>query len=183
MCYTTKERIAAALRELMREKSLKKITVMDVMDRTHMKRQSFYYHFHDIYDVLEWMIDRQLFEPLKFDPEISYIDWWMAVIAELDRDRWFYRKALNAIGTQLSLGKAQKAVRPQICRLVAGDPFPEEKSLSEEEVFMIDFFSRAVCIELMHHVTSREDPDPERTYRRINTIVKIIGQDYHFPKT
>ena len=51
----TKQRIAAALRQLMQERPLRKITVQDLMDRTQMKRQSFYYHFQDIRDVLAWI--------------------------------------------------------------------------------------------------------------------------------
>ena len=48
MCCDTKQKIAQALRQLMLERPLKKITVQDLMDRTQMKRQTFYYHFQDI---------------------------------------------------------------------------------------------------------------------------------------
>ena len=52
MCCNTKEKIATAVKELMRQKSIRKITVQDIMDETGMKRQSFYYHFQDVYDLL-----------------------------------------------------------------------------------------------------------------------------------
>ena len=54
MCCDTKQKIAQALRQLMLERPLKKITVQDLMERTQMKRQTFYYHFQDIYDVLAY---------------------------------------------------------------------------------------------------------------------------------
>ena len=57
MCCDTKQKIAQALRQLMLERPLKKITVQDLMERTQMKRQTFYYHFDDIYDLLKWLFE------------------------------------------------------------------------------------------------------------------------------
>ena len=48
MCCNTKLKIARALRELMCQRPLSKITVQDLMESAQMKRQSFYYHFQDI---------------------------------------------------------------------------------------------------------------------------------------
>ena len=45
---TTKKAIAGALKELMEEKPISKITVGDIADRCGINRQTFYYHFHDI---------------------------------------------------------------------------------------------------------------------------------------
>lgn len=41
MCCDTKQKIAQALRQLMLERPLKKITVQDLMERTQMKRRPF----------------------------------------------------------------------------------------------------------------------------------------------
>ena len=37
------------------------------MEQTQMKRQSFYYHYQDIYSVLEWIVETELCAPLRFD--------------------------------------------------------------------------------------------------------------------
>jgi len=58
MCCNTKEKIALAVKELMRQKSIRKITVQDIMEETGMKRQSFYYHFQDLYAVIVDMLQR-----------------------------------------------------------------------------------------------------------------------------
>ena len=52
MCYSTKKKIADCVRQLMKRKEISKITIGDIMEATGMSRQSFYYHFKDIYDVL-----------------------------------------------------------------------------------------------------------------------------------
>ena len=72
----------SALRQLMLERPLKKITVQDLMDRTQMKRQTFYYHFQDIYDVLVWICRRQLVEPLE---RPDYEDGIIAAAAEIEQ--------------------------------------------------------------------------------------------------
>jgi len=50
----TKKALAASLKNLLRLRTLDKITVVDVARDCEVNRQTFYYHFHDIYDLLEW---------------------------------------------------------------------------------------------------------------------------------
>ena len=48
----TKWKLAEALKKLMKEKSLHKITIQDIVEESGLTRQSFYYHFHDIVKTL-----------------------------------------------------------------------------------------------------------------------------------
>ena len=48
----TEYRLAAALKELMSEQPLDNISVTVLAKKAHIKRQTFYYHFHDIFDLL-----------------------------------------------------------------------------------------------------------------------------------
>lgn len=50
----TKEAIHLALRDLLQEKKLDDITVTEVVERCGISRQTFYYHFRDLYEVVEW---------------------------------------------------------------------------------------------------------------------------------
>ncbi len=49
-----KAMIADTLNELLKQKSLDKITVKELVDACHISRQTFYYHFRDIMEVVEW---------------------------------------------------------------------------------------------------------------------------------
>ena len=51
---TTKRAIEASLHKLLQEKSLDEITVKDLVEDCGISRQTFYYHFQDIYAVIEW---------------------------------------------------------------------------------------------------------------------------------
>ena len=54
---TAKREICAALKNLMVQKPLNKITVAEIMASCGMARQHFYYHFEGIYDAVRWMFD------------------------------------------------------------------------------------------------------------------------------
>lgn len=55
MSQTTKRALAASLKKLLLKKPLDKITVIDITEECEVNRQTFYYHFKDIYDLIEWM--------------------------------------------------------------------------------------------------------------------------------
>lgn len=56
----TKDRIVKALIELMSHKSLHEIFVKDIAQTASITRQTFYRHFKDKYDVINWYYDREI---------------------------------------------------------------------------------------------------------------------------
>lgn len=53
MAALTRTAIVKAFAELAADKTVDKITVKDITDRCQLSRNTFYYHFQDVYDVLE----------------------------------------------------------------------------------------------------------------------------------
>ncbi len=51
----TKIVLADSLRRLMKKKPLDKIKIREIVDECGLNRQTFYYHFQDIYALVEWM--------------------------------------------------------------------------------------------------------------------------------
>ena len=54
MSQTTKRAIEASLKNLLLQKPLDKITISDITEDCGISRMTFYYHFKDIYDLIEW---------------------------------------------------------------------------------------------------------------------------------
>ena len=54
MAHTTKRTLSETLKKILQEKSLDKVTVVDIVEASAINRQTFYYHFKDIYDLVEW---------------------------------------------------------------------------------------------------------------------------------
>ena len=55
MSQTTKRAFAASLKKLLSHKTLDNITVKDIAQDCEVQRQTFYYHFQDIYALIEWI--------------------------------------------------------------------------------------------------------------------------------
>ena len=54
MSQTTKRALEASLKKLLLQKPLNKITINDITEDCGISRMTFYYHFKDIYDLVEW---------------------------------------------------------------------------------------------------------------------------------
>ncbi len=52
---TTKKAIAYTFKDLLKEKPFNKITINDIANKCDINRQTFYYHFQDIRDLIEWI--------------------------------------------------------------------------------------------------------------------------------
>ena len=55
MSQVTKYAIEASLKKLLLQKPLDKITISDITEDCGISRMTFYYHFKDIYDLVEWI--------------------------------------------------------------------------------------------------------------------------------
>ena len=86
MSSFTKEVIIKTLFELLNEKPLAKITVKDIVERCGVNRNTFYYHFRDISDVVESALKREVdkaFErPVEVDSVLECLDVLVKLIGE-----------------------------------------------------------------------------------------------------
>ena len=54
MSNVTKRALEQSLKNLLLKKPLTKITIGDITEDCGINRMTFYYHFKDIYDLVEW---------------------------------------------------------------------------------------------------------------------------------
>ena len=54
MSQITKRALEQSLKNLLLRKPLNKITISDIAEDCGINRMTFYYHFQDIYDLVEW---------------------------------------------------------------------------------------------------------------------------------
>ena len=55
MSQVTKRALENSLKHLLLKKPLNKITIGDITEDCGINRMTFYYHFKDIYDLVEWV--------------------------------------------------------------------------------------------------------------------------------
>lgn len=82
MSVSTKSAFADALKKMMSVKPMEKITVKDLVEICGVNRQTFYYHFDDIYDLLEWVFEEDAKRSLP--KEVVYDHWREDVLVFFD---------------------------------------------------------------------------------------------------
>lgn len=65
MSNVTKQALEASLKQVMQKKPLDKITIRDITDTCGISRMAFYYHFKDLYDLVEWVCIADVTEALQ----------------------------------------------------------------------------------------------------------------------
>ena len=80
----TKIMLAETLLSLLEKKPISKITVSEIVNLCDINRKTFYYHFQDVYDLLEWHMDTELqkametIDPLdNFEATVNYATEYM----------------------------------------------------------------------------------------------------------
>ena len=73
MASSTKEALGSALKQMLSVKPIEKITVKDLVEICGVNRQTFYYHFDDVYDLLEWVFEEDANHVLP--KEVVYEHW------------------------------------------------------------------------------------------------------------
>lgn len=71
MARNTKRELGNALKKLLSEKPLNRITVKDLVAEANVNRQTFYYNFSDVYALLDWVIDEELHQVLDLPPTVE----------------------------------------------------------------------------------------------------------------
>ena len=65
MSNITKKALASSLKKILSKKEFNKITINDITEDCGVNRQTFYYHFKDIYDLLEWIYTNEVIGKIK----------------------------------------------------------------------------------------------------------------------
>jgi probable dihydroxyacetone kinase regulator len=94
----TKGSLARAMKQLMSEKSFAKISITDICDLCGMNRKSFYYHFKDKYDLMNWIFYTEFIVMVSNGSYENGWDLLEAVCELLYKDKGFYRAALRTEG-------------------------------------------------------------------------------------
>lgn len=61
----TKKALSQSLKKAMEKKPFSKITVSELIKDCNINRNTFYYHFSDIYNLLKWMFEQEAIDVVK----------------------------------------------------------------------------------------------------------------------
>lgn len=119
----TKRALATSLKELMIEQPFDKINVAQICERCNMNRKSFYYHFKDKYDLVNWIFDTEFIELIKHENlSAGYAERWAFIEKNCRyfyQNHSFYRKALQIKGQNSFSDHFQEYIRPLIAERIS----------------------------------------------------------------
>lgn len=113
--------LAESFKELALKQPIEKITIKEITDKAGVIRPTFYNHFQDKYDLLEWIIDKELLEPVEPLIQNGMINEALVLLfGSIERDKEFYTRASRLEG-QNSFGSiAQSCVERVLLQVIKG---------------------------------------------------------------
>lgn len=160
----TKNALATSLKKLMREKSFEKISVSDICDECGMNRKSFYYHFKDKYDLVNWIFYIDCIGKMDFE---SYKTGW-DVVSDLCNhfysDKVFYNAAFKIEGQNAFKDYVLETLQPITKYFMQG------KGVSEDDDFFIVFFGDAFLSAIMRWLREGMQYPPEEFVGKLRSV-------------
>jgi len=166
----TKQALAASLRELMEEVPFDKINVAHICERCGMNRKSFYYHFKDKYDLVNWIFDTEFILLASDITASAYRERWDLIekaCCYFYENRNFYCSALRIKGQNSFSDHFTEYIQPilkiHLARLLDSEQVDE---------FSIDFFTDAVLCAMKRWLMTKDCMPPEEFAARLKRLVQ-----------
>ena len=135
----TKRLLTESLKRLMAQKPLEKITIREITDGCGMNRQTFYYHFEDIYDQVRWLYREEALTLLdQREGVLIWQDALLQLFRYLEENRKVCLCALKSPGH----GHLRRFFRAEIYDIIYRtiDQVARDGDLSEDQKALITHF-------------------------------------------
>lgn len=167
----TKNALAASMKKLMAERPFAKISVGDICDECGMNRKSFYYHFRDKYDLVNWIFNVDFIG--RIDWESCQNEW--KLLDDLCRyfyaERAFYKNALQIEGQNSFKEYFFETLRPVILYYVQ-NMFEE----SAKKDFYVTFFCDAFLTAIVRWLKEGTQIPPEEFLEDVHEIIVVLAR-------
>jgi probable dihydroxyacetone kinase regulator len=137
----TKKAIAAGIKELTKKKSFDKITVSDITEICGLNRQTFYYHFQDKYELVNWIYYNEIISIVVDD--LTYensIDKVLKMLTKMKTEDYFYVNTLKASVKSEFEEYLFKVISELFCDIIG--KIAINSTMGEDEIrFIADFYA------------------------------------------
>lgn len=174
MSSPTKRALAASFKKLLGCHPLNKITVKDIVEDAQVNRQTFYYHFHDVYDLIQWILEEESQAALGLEDRLD--DWKNHIRDVLEAMRQEKSLVLNIVH---SLNREH--LEQYLCSVIDTFIYDSlEKNceglvVSDDDIrFIADFFKYAFVGILMDWILKGMKEEPKVLSERL--ILMLDGE-------
>lgn len=162
MSQITKRALEQSLKNLLLKKPLTKITVSDIADDCGINRMTFYYHFKDIYDLVEWSCLEDAKRAL--DEKKTYETWQqglLQIFEAVKENKPFILNVYRCVHRE----QVEKYLQPLVDQLLLGVINEETGNMTirdEDKQFIAQIYSYIFIGLMLDWIKDdmREDPQP-----------------------
>ena len=172
MSQVTKRALEQSLKNLLLKKPLTKITVGDIADDCGINRMTFYYHFKDIYDLVEWSCLEDARRAL--DEKKTYDTWQqglLQIFEAVQENRPFILNVYRCVHRE----QVEKYLQPLVDRLVL-DVINEESAdmtvRDEDKQFIAQIYSYIFIGLMLDWIKDDMREDPHQIVDRLAKLIK-----------
>lgn len=171
MPRNTKKALADSLKALLRTRPLSKVTIADITEGCGINRMTFYYHFRDIYDLVEWICREECSAALggPLDRE-TWQEGYCRLCRHVLEERSFFTAVYHSVSREELenyLYRATYSILRSAVDELAGDmPIGEE-----EKKFIADFYKFAFVGVELDWLRSGLRESPEELAGKLNRLL------------
>ena len=171
MSQMTKRALEASLKELLRHKPLDKITVSDLTDHCGVNRMTFYYHFKDIYDLVEWCCEEDAARALA--GQKTYDTWqqgFLQILEALRKDKAFFTSVYRSISRE-QLENYLYKVTYDLLEGVVEEQAQGMSVRDEDKAFIATVYKYAFVGLMLDWIKNDMRQDPAQLVEQLSTLI------------
>ena len=167
-----KQMFLDTLLEMLNTKVLSEITITDIVSKCNVSRQTFYYHFDDIYDLIEWYFTQETEKALN---EFSDIDSWQTGYIRIMK--WAQKNKSIILNTYKSIQREYveifmyRVLYQYIIKVV----YKEAENLNvtkEQCAFVAQFYTLAINAVSLEWIRTGMNDKPENIAESVNFLIE-----------
>ena len=172
MSQVTKRALEQSLKNLLLKKPLTKITLNDIAEDCGINRMTFYYHFKDIYDLVEWSCLEDARKALE--EKKTYETWQQGFIQLFEavrENRPFIMNVYRCVHRE----QAEKYLKPLVDNLLLGVINEEAAGMTvrdEDKSFIAQVYSYVFVGLMLDWIRDDMREDPEALVGRLTLVLK-----------
>lgn len=172
MSQITKHALEASLKNLLLQKPLNKITIQDITDDCGINRMTFYYHFKDIYDLVEWSCEEDARKALE--GKKTYDTWqqgFLQIFEEVLENKQFVMNVYRCVHRE----QVEKYLKPLVDSLLL-DVINERSAgmtvRDEDKSYIAQIFSYIFIGLMLDWINDDMREDPKMIVNRLAMLIK-----------
>lgn len=170
----TKHVLTNSLKKLMIQKPVDKISIREITEDCGLNRQTFYYHFSDIYNQLEWMFEQEVMELFsQYEGEQIWTEGLLHVFNYFRENKEVCYCALKSVGREYLFRFFHQKVLQIVRRTVESLCLEKDQNLDEEyNEMLIDYYAISFGSVIENWVFGRIDKSPEELVEFFDIMIR-----------